>query len=108
MRVDIEQMRRLIVKPSPQQQRSSADQQDTAQPAKQVESSPLTSRSQLSWALIHQLTITSLVLPAMFTDPVTGGPPACNQWWRDQINDFSQPVATLVGRLVVEVDRRSG
>ena len=106
VRVDIEQMRRLIVKPSPQQQRSSADQQDTAQPAKQVESKPPPLvEVNLLRALIHQPdAITSLVLPAMFTDPVAAEAHrlVISDGWRDQINDFSEPVATLVGRLVVE------
>ena len=106
VRVDIEQMRRLIVKPSPQQQRASADQQETAQPAKQVESKPPPLvEVNLLRALIHQPdAITSLVLPAMFTDPVTAEAHrlVISEGWREQINDFSQPVATLVGRLVVE------
>ena len=69
VRVDIEQMRRLIIKPSPQQQQSSAAQKDATQPADQVESTPPPPvEVNLLRALIHQPdAVTSLVLPAMLS-----------------------------------------
>jgi hypothetical protein len=56
-------------------------------------------------ALIHQPeAVSTLVLPPMFTDPVAAETYSLvvSEGWRDRVNEFSQPVATLVGRLLVE------
>ena len=109
VRVDIEQMRRLIVKPPPQQANTPTPPQDSPDSDNRREVTPPAQPPPVELnvlrALIHQPeAVSALVLPAMFTDPVAAEAYSLvtNEGWRDRVNDFSQPVTTLVGRLLVE------
>ena len=109
VRVDIEQMRRLIVKPPPQQANTPTPPQDSPDSDNRREVTPASQPPPVELnvlrALIHQPeAVSALVLPAMFTDPVAveAYSLVTSEGWRDRVNDFSQPVATLVGRLLVE------
>ncbi|MBM36269.1 MAG: DNA primase [Acidimicrobiaceae bacterium] len=109
VRVDIEQMRRLIVNPPPQQANTPTPPQDSPDSDNRREVTPPAQPPPVELnvlrALIHQPeAVSALVLPAMFTDPVAveAYSLVTSEGWRDRVNDFSQPVATLVGRLLVE------
>ena len=109
VRVDIEQMRRLIVNPPPQQANTPTPPQDSPDSDNRREVTPASQPPPVELnvlrALIHQPeAVSALVLPAMFTDPVAveAYSLVTSEGWRDRVNDFSQPVATLVGRLLVE------
>ena len=109
VRVDIEQMRRLIVKSPPQQANTPTPPPDSPDSDNRREVTPPAQPPPVELnvlrAFIHQPeAVSALVLPAMFTDPVAAEAYSLvtSEGWRDRVNDFSQPVATLVGRLLVE------
>ncbi len=109
VRVDIEQMRRLIVKPAPTPNRAPAprpwDQEDDEprQPASPREVPQV--EINLLRVLIHEpATVKPLAVKAMFADPVAidAFHLVTNDGWRDQLDDCSEAVTALIGRLLVE------
>ena len=109
VRVDIEQMRRLIVKPPPKQNRTQVprtrdhefDEPSRAAPPPEIPQVELN----LLRVLIHESEIVKpLVLQPMFTDPVAieALQLVTKDGWRDQMQSSSEAVTALIGRLLVE------
>ena len=109
VRVDIEQMRRLIVKPAPTPNRTPVPQRGDHQHDEPNQAAPPRETPQvevnLLRALIHDPAIVKpLALQAMFADPVAieAFQLVANDGWRDRMDDCSEAVTTLIGRLLVE------
>ena len=109
VRVDIEQMRRLVKKPAPARNQptppttSVSDESDSAEPTPQ----PTVPQAEMNLlrALVHDPeTVVPLALPSMFSDRVAldAYHLVTSDGWRDRIEDTSAAVSTLVGRVIVE------
>ena len=109
VRVDIEQMRRLVVKPVPAQRQpvSPIDSvSDDSVPGEGYEQQEIPqAEMNLLRALVHHSeTVTPLTLPSMFSNQlaVDAYHLVTTDGWRDQIDNTSTAVTTLVGRALVE------
>ena len=109
VRVDIEQMRRLIVKPAPAPNRAPVPQRGDQEHDEPSQTAPPRETPQvevnLLRALIHDpATVKPLALQAMFADPVAieAFQLVINDGWRDRMGDCSETVTALIARLLVE------
>ncbi|HJM00012.1 MAG: DNA primase [Acidimicrobiales bacterium] len=109
VRVDIEQMRRLIVKPAPTPNRAPVPQRGDQEHDEPSQTAPPRETPQvevnLLRALVHDPAIVKpLALQAMFADPVAieAFQLVTTDGWRDRMGDCSETVTALIARLLVE------
>ena len=109
VRVDIEQMRRLIVKPEVNDQqvqtpRYGDNQADEPQGVRSPNATPQVEVNLLRALIHHPDVVGSLALESMFADPTAteAFQLVAKDGWRDQIETCSEEVAALIGRLLVE------
>ena len=109
VRIDIEQMRRLVKKPNPTRHQptpppgSPPDNSDTQQRTQP----PAVPQAELNLlrALVHDPeTVTPLALPAMFSNPtaIDAYHLVTTDGWREQIDETPTAATTLIGRVLVE------
>jgi len=109
VRVDIEQMRRLIVKRPPNQHqtqvpRTRDHQLDEPTPAEPIREIPQVELNLLRVLIHNPETVKPLALQPMFTDPVAieTFELVVQDAWRDRMHACSEAVTGLIGRLLVE------
>ncbi len=109
VRVDIEQMRRLVVKPvpnrrQPQSSTESASDGSELDDTSQQQVLPQAEMNLLR-ALVHDSeTVAPLALPSMFSNQLATEAYhlVTTEGWRDRIDDSPTAVKTLIGRVLVE------
>ena len=109
VRVDIEQMRRLVVKP-PQTRRQPVSSTEPASDdsvlsdASQQQAVPQAEMNLLRALVHHSEIVAPLALPSMFSDQlaIDAYHLVTTDGWRDQIGNTSTAVTALVGRALVE------
>ena len=109
VRVDIEQMRRLIVKPEVNDQQGQTprygdNQADEPQRVRSTNATPQVEVNLLRALIHHPDVVGSLALESMFADPTAteAFQLVAKDGWRDQIETCSEEVTALIGRLLVE------
>ncbi len=109
VRVDIEQMRRLVVKPPPTRRQpvsstEPASDDSVLSDASQQQAVPQPEMNLLRALVHHSEIVAPLALPSMFSDQlaVDAYHLVTTDGWRDQIGNISTAVTALVGRALVE------
>jgi len=109
LRVDIEQMRRLVVKPAPTRRQSvspidSGSDDSVSGDGSEQQAVPQAEMNLLRALVHHSEIVTPLALPSMFSDQlaIDAYHLVTTDGWRDQIGNTSTAVTTLVGRALVE------
>lgn len=109
VRVDIEQMRRLVVKPVPnrRQTQSSAESVSDGSELDDTSQQQVLPQAEMNLlrALVHDSeTVAPLALPSMFSNQLATEAYhlVTTEGWRDRIDDSPTAVKTLIGRVLVE------
>ena len=109
LRVDIEQMRRLVVKPAPTRRQpvspiDSASDDSVSGDGSEQQAVPQAEMNLLRALVHHSEIVTPLALPSMFSNQlaIDAYHLVTTDGWRDQIGNTSTAVTTLVGRALVE------
>jgi DNA primase len=109
VRVDIEQMRRLVVKPAPnrRQPQSSTESASDGSELDDTSQQQVLPQAEMNLlrALVHDSeTVAPLALPSMFSNQLATEAYhlVTTEGWRDRIDDSPTAVKTLIGRVLVE------
>lgn len=109
VRVDIEQMRRLVVKPVPnrRQPQSSTESVSDGSELDDTSQQQVLPQAEMNLlrALVHDSeTVAPLALPSMFSNQLATEAYhlVTTEGWRDRIDDSPTAVKTLIGRVLVE------
>ena len=109
VRVDIEQMRRLVVKPVPNRRQTQSSTESASDGSELDDTSQQQVLPQaemnLLRALVHDSeTVAPLALPSMFSNQLATEAYhlVTTEGWRDRIDDSPTAVKTLIGRVLVE------
>ena len=109
VRVDIEQMRRLVVKPAPnrRQPQSSTESASDGSELDDTSQQQVLPQAEMNLlrALVHDSeTVAPLALPSMFSNQLATEAYhlVTTEGWRDRIDDSPTAVKNLIGRVLVE------